>query len=301
MDKPGALDHSGIDRLALTEAFIRSLIKQFCIDGFFHADPHPGNILVDLDRGVLIYLDLGLVGRLDRTRRVELIDLLSSLQQNDAASLASLALRLTKKSRDVDSKQFRDDIAEMLDRSMRHATHPDLNTTFSRFLALLQDYGLRLDQQFALGIKAVMQSQAVIIALGEDVAFIPFAVQEIKSLAVAEITQEKLVDALRQQATSAGKELLRRAPDLQDATVSWLTQYMQGKLVVHIDTKDLSQHVEALDKTINKVTAGLTVTGMIVGTAIVTTQIPQFWPVFAVSLLVAARLTWRILKPSRRS
>jgi ABC1 atypical kinase-like domain len=50
-------------KLELTRAFMRALIKQVFIDGFFHGDPHPGNIVLDRDTGALTYLDLGLVGR----------------------------------------------------------------------------------------------------------------------------------------------------------------------------------------------------------------------------------------------
>jgi ubiquinone biosynthesis protein len=70
VDGPGALDRPDIDRLELTQAFMRALIKQIFIDGFFHGDPHPGNILLDPDTGALTYIDFGLVGRLDQTKRL---------------------------------------------------------------------------------------------------------------------------------------------------------------------------------------------------------------------------------------
>ncbi|HEY1298570.1 MAG TPA: AarF/ABC1/UbiB kinase family protein [Chloroflexota bacterium] len=87
VDRPGALDGPDIDRLELTQAFMRALIKQIFIDGFFHGDPHPGNILLDRETGALTYIDFGLVGRLDQTRRMDLTDLLFSFQQTDAVSL----------------------------------------------------------------------------------------------------------------------------------------------------------------------------------------------------------------------
>jgi predicted unusual protein kinase regulating ubiquinone biosynthesis (AarF/ABC1/UbiB family) len=83
VNKSGALDQAGVDRVVLTQAFPRALIKQIFIDGFFHGDPHPGNIFFDLDRGALTYIDLGLVGRLDETRRLDLLDLLYSFQESD--------------------------------------------------------------------------------------------------------------------------------------------------------------------------------------------------------------------------
>lgn len=312
IDKPGALDClDSVDRLALTEAFMRALIKQIFIDGFFHGDPHPGNMFLNLDTRTLTYLDLGMVGRLDQTKRFDLTDLLFSFQQNDAASLASLALRVSKKTRPVSVSQFRDDMSEMLNQYVRYATQPKFDAMISAFFALLQRYGLRLDRQFVLAIKAVVQSESVVGALGGHLDLVPFAMQEVKSLAVAEITTDKVMNTLTQQVTQVGKELLRRVPDLQDATVSWLNQYMQGKLVVHVDTQELTEHVDALGTTFNKLTAGLIMTGMLVGTAIVTTQIWQFRgedtllpelavALFAILLLVGARLIWGMLHPPRR-
>jgi predicted unusual protein kinase regulating ubiquinone biosynthesis (AarF/ABC1/UbiB family) len=202
-------------------------------------------------------------------------------------------------------------MSEMLNQYVRYAPHPKFDTMISEFFALLQRYGLRLDRQFMLAIKAVVQSEAVMGALGGHLDLVPFAMQEIKSLAVAEITADKVIDTLTQQVTQVGKELVRRVPDLQDATISWLNQYMQGKLVVHVDTQDLTEHVDALSTTFSKLTAGLIMTGMIIGTAIVTTQLWAFRSdntilpglalvVFVVLLVVGARLMWGVLHPPRR-
>ena len=66
----------------------------------------------------------------------------------------------------------------------------------SEFFALLQRYGLRLDRQFMLAIKAVVRF---------DLFLVPFAMKEIKSLAVAEITADKVIDTLTQQVTQVGR------------------------------------------------------------------------------------------------
>jgi ubiquinone biosynthesis protein len=311
VNKPGALDRTNLDRVLLTQAFLRALIKQIFIDGFFHGDLHPGNIFLDPETGTLTLIDLGLVGTLDQTRRLDLLDLLFSFNENDAAGLANVALRVTRKTRPVDVKQFREDVGEMLNQYVRYADHPKFDTMVSELISLLQRHGLRLDRQFMLAIKAVVQAEAVIATLGGHVDLVPFAMQEIKALELAEITQEKVLDTITQQVTQVGKELLRRVPNLQDATVSWIDQYMNGKVVVHVDTQDLTDHIDELGTTFSKLTAGLIVTGMIVGTAIVTTQIWQSsgeqkvlpyiaMVVFVSLLLIGGRLVWRMLHPSRR-
>jgi hypothetical protein len=105
--------------------------------------------------------------------------------------------------------------------------------------------------------------------------------------------------------------VLRRVPDLPDAAVSWLDQLMRGKLVVHVDTKDVTEHVDRLGTTVTRLAAGMIMAGMLVGAAIVTSQIWQFggsqsalphaaMVVFVVLLLVGSRLIWRMLHPPRR-
>jgi ubiquinone biosynthesis protein len=311
VNKPGALDGPNIDRNALTETFMRAFIKQIFIDGFFHGDPHPGNIFVNPETGVLTYLDLGLMGRLDQTKRLDLIDLLISFSQNDSTSLANLALRLSKKTRPVDVNAFRDDMTELLNQYVRYSANPSFDKMISEFFGLLQRYGLRLDKQFTLAIKSVVQSQAVVTALGGQVDFVPFAVQEIKTMTLAELTQDKIIGTVQQQVTAVGKELLRRVPNLQDATMSWLDQYMSGKLVVHVDTSDLSRHVDALGGHVTRLTAGLIITGMIIGTAIVSSQMWQlqnagqeFLPfvavtIFVITLFVGLVMVWRMMTTKR--
>lgn len=310
VNTPGTLDLPGMDRLALSQSFMRAFVKQIFIDGFFHGDPHPGNIFLDLDTGALTFLDFGLVGRLDQTKRLDLIDLLFCFQQNDAAGLATLALRVAKKTRRVNVNQFREDVGEMLNQYVKYAVHPRFDTMVSEFFALLQRYGLRLDRQFLLAIKATVQSEAVVHALGGGIDYVPFALQEVKTLAVAEVTREKVLDTLTQQVTQVSKELVRRVPNLTDVTVSWLDQFMQGKLVMHVDTQELTDRMEGLSNAFVKLAAGLIIAGMLVGTAVVSSQLWQssgagLLPyigilVFAIVLFVGFGLMWRMLHPPRR-
>jgi ubiquinone biosynthesis protein len=83
---------AGLDPVAIADAAVRASIKMLLIDGFFHADPHPGNVLVSLDTGVLTFLDTGMVGTLTLRQRFALINLLEPAGERDPLAIAK-ALR----------------------------------------------------------------------------------------------------------------------------------------------------------------------------------------------------------------
>ncbi len=93
------LDAAGLDKVELGRAFIRALIKQVLIDGFFHGDPHPGNLFVVPETGRIVFIDCGLVGQLDSQQRTDLLDLIYSLKVHDFDSVATVVIRLSTRSR----------------------------------------------------------------------------------------------------------------------------------------------------------------------------------------------------------
>jgi predicted unusual protein kinase regulating ubiquinone biosynthesis (AarF/ABC1/UbiB family) len=102
-----AIQASGLDRSALATAALTAIVKMLLIDGFFHADPHPGNIIVNLKTGMLTLLDTGMVGELGLQGRLNLIQLLIAVQQNDIPAQAQLLRNMSVPFReDIDEKGF---------------------------------------------------------------------------------------------------------------------------------------------------------------------------------------------------
>ena len=105
-DRPGELD-----RDALAPNALRAIVKQLLIDGFFHADPHPGNILVNLKTGVLTFIDTGMVGELSVQQRMNLIQLLIAVSQSDVSAMGQILRALSTPFVDhVDDQAFYHDV-----------------------------------------------------------------------------------------------------------------------------------------------------------------------------------------------
>lgn len=308
-----ALQEAGLDRMELGRRFMRAFLKQVMVDGFFHGDPHPGNILVDPQTGTLTFIDLGLVGVLDGARRLDLIDLVISLAQKDAAGIADVFLRLSRKLRPVDVPQYRADMENLIEQYVVYASGSTLSEVMTRLFGLLQKHGLRLDRQLALGLKAIAQCEETMYALGADFDVIAFASEQLAGFATEAFTPDKVAELLKQQLTVAAKQLVRRVPNLSDATNMWLDQYMSGRFTVSVDTGDVGKHLDSFGIAVRRLTAGLVITGMIVGTAIVSSQMLVFqnanvyWlpalavAIFLIMIVLGIIVIWNTLRAANDS
>jgi predicted unusual protein kinase regulating ubiquinone biosynthesis (AarF/ABC1/UbiB family) len=81
-----SLDKIGVDRSALAEILVTAYLQQVLIDGFFHADPHPGNILIKED-GTLVFLDFGMVGTIDQNMKASMVHLVLGAVKKDAGAV----------------------------------------------------------------------------------------------------------------------------------------------------------------------------------------------------------------------
>ena len=262
-----AIAEAGLDRDALAEAVMRSLVKQLLIDGFFHADPHPGNVLIDLETGMVYYIDLGMVGELDFMQRVNLIQLLLVVQQHDSRGLAQVMLSLSKPFKTVDERNY----YRTFDRRVGRYLEPGGNAGFSQAvnsaMSTLTDNGMRLDSELTLALKSLMQLEAITSVLLPHASVTEMANKHIRELAVKEVTTERIKQAVVKEATGTARELARRMPTLQEATLGWLDQYQKGRFTLEIDTKDLSQELKQVRSLGRFAVVAILLAGMLVGSA----------------------------------
>jgi ubiquinone biosynthesis protein len=301
---------------AIGEIILRALIKQLLIDGFFHADPHPGNILVNLETGAVGFLDMGMMGEVDFHKRLTLINLLMVARQGDAAGMARAVRTLSVPfRRDVDDGRFYKDF----ERSITPLMDPENFAPFGQIMAvtftLLSNHGLRLDPDLTLAIKAMMQAEAIYNALyPQGGGLIEQGFDIAREMVLKEATADNIRDALTRQASLLVQDAVRQMPSLQEATARWLSMYRRGQFELRVDTSELSKQVKSLHRIAQQIIVGIILVGMIVGSAIAasfsavagdlgTTLAKWALIVFFISLVIAgafvAVLIYRLLWPQR--
>ncbi len=264
-----AIEAAGLDTTQLGSRFIRAIIKQVLIDGFFHGDPHPGNVLVDPETGRIVFLDLGLVGRLDRQQRLDLLSLIYAVKEVDIPSIADGLLALGSTGPSFDEARFRDDVDRIAHQYLIYGHASSLGEGLASFLGAVFDAGIRLDSQLTLAIKAVIQAEETARALSWDVDIASAAAEEAADALREALDYDQLSKQARSTALRIGKEVARRVPSMEEAAFKWFDMFNRGRITVEVDTADLGRRIGAVAAIGRQATVGLIVVGQLIGTAIV--------------------------------
>lgn len=266
---------AGLDTSELGSVFIRAMIKQVLVDGFFHGDPHPGNVLVDPANGRIIFLDLGLVGELRAEQRMTLIQLLLALKGKDSSAIADALIGLGEPGPGWDERRFRSSVDRLTRQYLVYGNASSVGVGISAVLGAVFDNGLRLDNDLTLAIKAVVQAEETATILAFDVDIAAAAFDEAKEATLARLTPDAVEKFVTDQAIRVGQELVRRVPTLEAAAWSWMDQFGKGKLVVEVDTADLNRQIAKVSDLGRHLAVGMLVTGQLIGTAILAVVLLQ--------------------------
>ena len=263
-----AIDAAGIDRSVLGTNALRAAIKMLLVDGFFHADPHPGNLYVDLTNGKVTFLDCGMVGELTVMQRINLVALLWTVVNGDMTAMASQLRSLSEPFRPVDEANF----VRTFERRMARygkGSGADFDDVFNAGMAVLRDAGLRLDPHLTLAMKAMMQASAFFTPLApQGQSFSDAALNLALEQAQAPSTEAMVKDLATKEAKQAAVRAAHAAPDYIKSLIGWNEQFKKGKLTVHVDTSQLNEQMEQVRSITSMVVVALLVSGAIIGTAI---------------------------------
>ncbi len=272
--KLDAIQAAGIDAETLVQNLLRAMVKQLFITGFFHADPHPGNVFVNLETGNITFLDLGMVGELSVQQRLNTAQLLMAMQKGDIRSMATILLSLSTPFRgQVDEASYYRDFERTVGRYTMGGGSVSISDAVSAMFGLLRDHGLRLDSDLTMAIKALTQVESIASVLFTGGGIINQSTALMKELAVQEVTPEKVQKVVTDQAMIALQEVLKNIPDVATATTGWLNQYKKGKFEVHLDFSEMNESVERLNRLGRLAVIGITLVGMIIGSAIAASAI----------------------------
>jgi len=167
---------------AVTE-ILHAACKQVLIDGFFHGDPHAGNILIN-DDGTLCMIDLGLVGHLRDDQRADLVTLIIAAISRDADTIARVLLRMGTPLKRINLSEFKAEITRILDRYVNIKAVKDFKSQelADEFVSAAQRFQIKLAPEYSVLTKASLTIEGLIRNLYPDINAIEIAQPYIQRL-----------------------------------------------------------------------------------------------------------------------
>jgi ubiquinone biosynthesis protein len=222
------IDERGLDRAELSRTLLRSMVYQITEGGVFHADPHPGNIMVLTD-GRLALLDFGFVGRLDTQQRAALQNLLLAIGNADPAALRDALLELVTRTDDIDEQQLERALGQFV---ARHLVGGTAVTTemFTDLFRLASRFELAIPPEIATVLRALGTLEGTLTLLTPQVDI----AGEARQYAADRVASQVSPAVVRKTATDeliALVPVLRRLPRRFDRVTGALEQ---GRLSVNV-------------------------------------------------------------------
>lgn len=153
-------------RTAMATRLFRSTLRQIMDDGVFHADLHPGNVMVIPD-GEVALLDFGSVGRIDSVVRGQIADVLLGFSRGDSQAFADALIGFVELSDDVDEFALRRQIATFMSRHLGPGAALDISA-FSQVVAILAEFGLAVPPELAVAFRAIATVEGTLRALAPE-------------------------------------------------------------------------------------------------------------------------------------
>ena len=266
-----ALDAARINRRKVAHDATESLLRMVLVDGFFHADPHPGNMFV-ADDGTIWLIDFGMVGTLSPEVREHLLLLGLALGRGDEQEVASALLRLAPPRGGVDRRRLTRDVSELVTMlTEKPLGEVSVAAVVERITALLRRHRLQLpaDVSSLLRMLVLTESSATVLDPNFQVATV---LEEVLPIAIGELLSP---EALARRVGSASRTALRLGAELPHRVQRLLDDYETRGVDVHIDAADLDKVITRMENTADRLIVGMTMSALLVGISTVLASQPS--------------------------
>ena len=260
-----SLDDSGIDHKQVAENGANSILKQIFEYGFFHADPHPGNIFV-LPGNIIAPIDFGMMGRIDEEMREDLLCFLHGIVDKDAYRITRVLLKIGLIDDQINSRVLQRDVLDFIDRYHGISLNQiDASVLLNEFMELIREHHIKLPSDLVMMGRALVISEAVGVKLYPEFNLFDLLIPYTKNIFFDRFnpfTQYKQILRIIEQSV----DLLKGLPeDLQNI----LLKIKNDKLTMNLEHKGLDDFTRELDRSSNRISFSMVIAALIIGSSLV--------------------------------
>jgi ubiquinone biosynthesis protein len=299
---PEAVGEERAKELAASGA--TSIVRQVLLDGFFHADPHAGNVLITPD-GRLCFLDWGLAGHLTRRLRYALADFWVAAVEGDAESVVRIAAELAPPGSRTDLREMEKDVTLTLREELNFSIgRQEIGRAMLKLLFVFGDHGIPLSRDYALMAKAVLAIEEIGRALNPD-----FDLRDHASPVLRQLFRERTGPrSMGRRSREFLRGTLASLQELPSSVQRLVRRFEHDDITVNLQHKGLDDLDDAIETAANRITLGLVSGALVIGSSmIITTGIHPLlfgYPAlgivgYLISAMMGVYIAWDIFRHSR--
>ena len=239
-----------------------SYLKQVLQDGFFHGDPHPGNIFIC--DGKICFIDFGIMGCLSNSLKLTLNDMILAVAFNDINKMISALLSIGIRRGYVDRNKLYEDLDYLLANYLSVSLNNiQVSVLLSEVFDIAKQNNIRLPRDLTLLIRGLIILEGVIVTIAPDIKLIDIAIPYVKANNKFSILNHLDFNTLIMRSYSFIKDSSRlpsKLIELSDSVIS-------GRAKLQLEHKNLNTPISELNKGINRLVFALIISSMIIGSS----------------------------------
>ncbi len=259
------LERQGYDLTEIGTKLVENYAKQMLDDGFFHADPHPGNLVIN--EGKIVYLDLGIMGRLSSHDRMALSKMVYAVATHDAAGLKDGMLRFcTNDVSGVDHAHLLADLDAIIsDFGEADLSELDMGAFFNSVVSMARKNGVELSGTVTMLARSLVTLEGVVDQFLPGVSIVKIITGHVRrNINPLEFAEEESLRYLREM-RMASHSLLGAASEA-DLAMKMLTR---GQLRMRMDFGSSEDPMSELSRSADHLTMGVIIAGLFIGSSVV--------------------------------
>ena len=260
------LKDAGYDLKEIAAKLAENYIKQIVDDGFFHADPHPGNLRIR--DGKIVWIDFGMMGILNRCDKDLLKDAVLAIGQNDTQKLVDVILTLGQHDNRIDYALFYDNIETF----MKHyvtmdLTDINLGDVVQEIFMIAHKHRISMPKGVSMLARGLVTIESTVMLVDPHISIIEIAANHVASHMSKEFDAKKELTNSAKKVYDASQNILNLPVQLSEV----IRMIMKGRLKVNLDIMESSVPMKAINHMVNKLIVGIISAGLLMASSLLCT------------------------------
>jgi ubiquinone biosynthesis protein len=293
---------AGLDTRKIAHRGFDLILKQIFTHGFFHADPHPGNVFI-LPQNVICFLDFGMMGRIGRQTREDFADLIMGIVQRDETKAARSLVALAAPEEKTNFSSLERDVAQFIDKYFyRPLKDLQMGKLLQSLVEMTSRHRLRIRPDLFLMLKALATEETLGRMLDPDFDAIKQVAPFIKRVQMDRLHPKRVAGDI----FDSGAEFLHLLREIPGELREILRQVRQGRIRIEFEHRGLEPMLSTYDRVSNRIAFAIILAALIIGSSlIVLSGVPPKWheiPVIGLAGFVIAAMMgfWLLISILRR-